>query len=44
LPLVSLIPVPVLLTRVANLPLVSTTLEKQVAKFAAGVGDTSGAP
>jgi hypothetical protein len=46
---------PVSLTSVANLPLVSTTLAKQVAKFAAGVivagckfaisvVDTGGAP
>jgi hypothetical protein len=33
---------PVLLIPVANLPLVSTTLAKLVAKFAAGVIDTSG--
>ncbi len=30
------------LTPVANLPLVSTTLAKLLAKFAAGVVDTSG--
>ncbi len=33
---------PVLLIQVANLPPVSTTLAKMVAKFAAGVVDTSG--
>jgi hypothetical protein len=33
---------PVLLTPVANLPLVSITLPKIVNKFAAGVVDTSG--
>ncbi len=33
---------PLLLTPAANLPLVSTTLAKLVAKFAAGVVDTSG--
>jgi hypothetical protein len=33
---------PVSLTPVANFPLVSTTLAKLVAKFAAGVVDTSG--
>jgi hypothetical protein len=38
-PLVLLIPV---VTRVENLPPVSTTLAKLVAKFAAGVIDTSG--
>jgi hypothetical protein len=32
---------PVSLTPVANFPLVSTTLAKLVAKFAAGVVDTS---
>jgi hypothetical protein len=37
LPLVSLTPA-------ANLPPVSTTLAKLVAKFAAGVVDTGGAP
>ncbi len=35
---------PVLLTPVANFPPVSTTLAKLVAKFAAGVVDTGGAP
>jgi hypothetical protein len=35
---------PVSLAPVANLPPVSTTLAKLVAKFAAGVVDTSGAP
>ena len=35
---------PISLTPVANLPLVSTTLAKLVAKFAAGVVDTGGAP
>ncbi len=35
---------PVLLTPVANLPPVSTTLEKLVAKFAIGVIDTGGKP
>jgi hypothetical protein len=35
---------PALLTPVANLPLVSTTLAKMVEKFAAGVVDTGGAP
>jgi hypothetical protein len=34
---------PVLLTLVANLPSVSTTQAKLVAKFAAGVVDTGGA-
>jgi hypothetical protein len=33
---------PVLLTLTANLPPVSTTLAKLVAKFAAGVVDTGG--
>jgi hypothetical protein len=33
---------PVLLTPVANLPPVSTTLAKLVAKFSAGVDDTRG--
>ncbi len=32
------------LTPVANLPLLSTTPEKLVAKFASGVVDTGGAP
>ncbi len=32
------------LTQAANLPPVSTTLAKLVAKFAAGVVDTGGAP
>jgi hypothetical protein len=45
---VSLTPVanlpPVSLTPVANLPPVSTKLAKLVAKFAAGVVDTGGAP
>jgi hypothetical protein len=35
---------PVLLTPVANLPPVSTTTMVPVAKFAAGVVDTGGAP
>jgi hypothetical protein len=35
---------PVLLTLVANLPLVSTTLAKLVEKFAAVVDNTGGAP
>jgi len=35
---------PVLLIPVANLPPVSITLAKLVAKFAAGVADTGGAP
>jgi predicted solute-binding protein len=35
---------PVSLTLVANLPLVSTTPVELVAKFAAGVVDTGGAP
>jgi hypothetical protein len=35
---------PVLLMPVANLPPVSTTLLKLVAKFAAGVVDTDGQP
>jgi hypothetical protein len=35
---------PVSLTLVANLPPVSTTLSKLVAKFATGVVDTGGAP
>jgi hypothetical protein len=35
---------PVSLTPVANLPPVSTTLLKLVAKFAAGVVDTGGQP
>jgi hypothetical protein len=35
---------PILLTPMANLPLVSTTLGKLVAKFAAGALDTGGAP
>jgi hypothetical protein len=35
---------PVTLTPVANLPPVSTTLVKLVAKFAAGVVDTGGQP
>ena len=48
LPPVSLIPAaifpPVSLTPVTNLPPVSTILVKLVAKFAAGVVDTGGAP
>jgi hypothetical protein len=35
---------PVSLTSVANLPLVSTTPAKLVAKFAASLVDTGGAP
>jgi hypothetical protein len=35
---------PVLLTLAANLPPVSTTLGKLMAKFAAGVVDTGSAP
>jgi hypothetical protein len=35
---------PVSVTPVANLPLVSTTQAELVAKFAAGVADTGGAP
>jgi hypothetical protein len=44
LPPVSLILLPVSLTPVANLPPVSPTLAKLVAKFATGFIDASGAP